>query len=154
MVTFEWLPPASWKLKEIKRRGEFSPKLHSSWFSRRSCSVRDPCTQSGAGSRSEAPHTQLGNRAFVQTFGTQDSVQNKKCQALAFHMAQGGPGEYLLTCSLLKNSHLLMQTTTSFLCCFLLGKRVNQWGRWKAFFWYMPKTILQWNYNNENTTTE
>lgn len=84
MVTFEWLPPVSWKLNKIRQRGEFFPRLHSSWFSRRSCSLRDPCTQSRPGSYREALHTQLGNRAFVPTFGTQDSVQKQEIPSPCF----------------------------------------------------------------------
>lgn len=89
MVTFEWLPPVSWKLNKIRQRGEFFPQLHSSWFSRRSCSLRDPCTQSRPGSHSEALHTQLGNRAFVQTFGTQDSVQKQEMPSSCFSHGSG-----------------------------------------------------------------
>lgn len=89
MVTFEWLPPVSWKLNKIRQRGEFFPRQHSSWFSRRSCSLRDPCTQSRPGSHSKALHTQLGNRAFVQTFGTQDSVQKQEMPSPCFSHGSG-----------------------------------------------------------------
>lgn len=123
MVTYERLP-ASWKLNKIKRRGEFSPLLHSR-FSRRSCSLTEPCTQSRPGSRSKVLHTQLGNRAFVQTFGTQDSVQKQEMPSPCLSHGWGRRPWRILINLLTPEKQTASHAghSASYLCCSLLGNK-------------------------------
>lgn len=107
MVTFEWLPPASWKLNKIKRGGgKFSPPaafLLNLQKSPVQWETQTPHTQSLA---VKAPHTQLGNGAFVQPFrnsGLGSKTRNAK-PLLFTWLRGGGLGDYLLTSWTLKNN--------------------------------------------------
>lgn len=88
----------------------------------------EPCTQRRPGSRSKVLHTQLGNRAFVETFGTQDSVQKQEMPSPCLSHGWGRrPWRILinlLTPEKQTASHA--RHSASYLCCSLLGNKEDR----------------------------
>lgn len=133
----------------LREKGEFSPRLHSR-FSRRSCSSdTKPAWQSQRGSSRAARQP-----GFCANFWKLGGARARKQEAPSFchsrgPLWEGGPGEYWLTCSLLKNRRPLMHTRRSASCpCGSLAANAMSGGEMEHF-WYSRNEKRQNNTINK-----